>query len=190
MKELEERIITDGEVLSGDILKVGSFLNQKIDCNLLRRMAKEALKFFPKEKVTKVLTIEASGIAFATALAYEYDVELVFAKKTTSSNVNGNLVSALVESYTHGKTYNITVPANYFSKDDKVLIADDFLAKGSALNGLIKIVETLGATITGCIVQIEKVYQNGGNELRQKGYEVIALAGIKSMENGKIEFVH
>ena len=155
----------------------------------LKKMAKETLKFFPKEKITMVLTIEASGIAFATALAYEYDVELVFAKKTTSSNVNGNLVSASVESYTHGKTYNITVPADYFTKDDVVLIADDFLAKGNALKGLIEIVERLGATIAGCVVQIEKVYQNGGNKLRQKGYKVIALAGIKSMENGKIEFV-
>lgn len=189
MKELEERIIKDGVILPGDILKVGSFLNQQMDSRLLKDMAKETLKYFPKGSITKVLTIEASGIAFATALAFEYDVPFVFAKKSVTSNVTGYLLTAKVESYTHGKVNTISVPESYINSDDLVLIADDFLANGNALRGLIEIVEAKGATVVGCVCEIEKVYQNGGNKLRASGYKVISLAGITEMtDDGKIKF--
>jgi len=188
MKELENRILKDAVVLPGDILKVGSFLNQQIDPNLLQNMAVETTKYFKKGEVTKILTIEASGIAFATALAIHYNVPLVFAKKTLSSNVNGNLVTASVESYTHQKTYTISVPADYINPQDVVLIADDFLAKGNALKGLIKIVESRSAKVLGCVCQIEKVYQNGGNELRDAGYNILSLAALESLSDGVIKF--
>jgi len=187
MKELEERILKDGKILNGDVLMVGSFVNQQIDTKLLKNMAKEVKSIFTEE-ITKVLTIEASGIAYATAIAMEYEVPVVYAKKKKTSNVSGELLTAKVMSYTHNELSNVVLNKEYLTSEDKVLIADDFLATGNALKGLIELVNQAGAKLVGCTSVIEKEYQNGGNELRDKGIKVISLAKISKMENGKIEF--
>ncbi len=187
MKKLEERIIKEGKIINSDILNVTSFLNHQIDTNLLKEMSAEVKKIF-KESVTKVLTIEASGIPFACAIAMEFNVPLVVAKKGKSLNLSNNLVVTKVYSYTHKVENEIYLNSDFIKKGDNVLIADDFLASGEALNGLIDIVLKCQATIVGCVVEIEKEYQNGGNELRKKGYKVISLASIKEMTNNKIIF--
>ena len=187
MKELEQRIIRDGKILDNDILKVGSFLNHQVDTKLLVDMAKETKKLF-NEEITKVLTLEASGIAFACMVAAEYGVPFVFAKKSKTANLSGELATAKVHSYTHNVDNVIFVPKEYINKEDKVLIVDDFLANGGALTGLIEVVESCGAKVVGCCVQIEKEYQNGGNTLRNKGYKVVALASIKAMTSNIIQF--
>ncbi len=188
MKELEEKILRDGTILPGDILKVGNFLNHQVDINLLFNMAKEVKKYFKDGEITKILTIEASGIAFATAVAREYNVPLVFGKKSTSSNVSGEQLTAEVKSYTHQKVYNVSVPKDFINENDNILIVDDFLATGEALRGLINIVKAGKANVIGCVVQVEKVYQNGGNELRSEGYKIISLAGITYMSDCEIRF--
>lgn len=188
MKELEEKIVKEGIVLPGDVLKVGSFLNQQVDTALLKEMAKETKRLFQDSPVTKVLTVEASGIAFATAVATELGVPMVFAKKHPSANVSGEQYYAPVYSFTHKMTYTIAVSKSYLSSSDKVLITDDFLANGNALKGLIDITEQAGATVTGCCAEIEKGFQGGGDELRAKGYRVESLAIVEKMENGKISF--
>ena len=187
MKELEERIQKDGIILDGDILKVGSFINQQVDTKLLKLMAKEVKRLFPEE-ITKVLTIEASGLPFATAIGMELDVPVVFAKKSKTSNLSGDLVTAEVKSYTHHNTNQIYITKDYITKDDKVLIADDFLAKGNALAGLIEIVNKCEGSIVGAVIEIEKVYQEGGNRFRNQGYKVISLASILEMNENKIIF--
>ena len=189
MRELEERIVKDGKLFGTDILKVGSFLNQQIDVKLLKNMALETIRLFPKDlNITKVLTIEASGIAFATAIALELGVPVVFAKKSKTSNISGEVVTAEVYSFTHNVMNQIIVPKDYIEESDRVLIADDFLAKGNALQGLIDLVEKSNASVIGCVVQIEKEYQDGGNDLRGKGYRVESLARIKEIKDGKIMF--
>ena len=188
MKALEEKIVREGTVLPGNVLKVGSFLNQQIDTAFLKEMAKEAKRLFEGIPVTKVLTVEASGIAFATAVAMELDVPMVFAKKHPSANVTGEQLFAPVYSFTHKTTYDIAVSRDYISKEDKVLITDDFLANGNALKGLIEIVIQAGATVAGCCAEIEKGFQGGGDSLRTEGYKVESLAGIEKMEDGKISF--
>ena len=187
MRELEQRIEREGKVLRGDVLKVGSFLNQQVDIKLLQSMAKEVRKLFPCE-VTKVLTIEASGIPFATAIAVEYGVPLIFAKKSKTSNLDDNVVSAEVKSYTHNNTNVIFVTKDFITRDDKVLIADDFLAEGNALMGLIQIVEKCGGNVVGAAIEIEKTYQKGGDKIRALGYEVKSLAEIVEMTENKIVF--
>lgn len=187
MKELEEKILKDGQLLGNDVLKVGSFLNQQVDTELLKKMAKEVKSLFPEE-ITKVLTIEASGLPFACMVAVELGVPFVFAKKSKTSNVSGNLVISKVHSFTHNTDNIINVPKEYIKDTDKVLIVDDFLANGEALKGLIEIVEKCNASVVGCCVQIEKEYQNGGNILRKKGYKVVALASIKAMTSDIIQF--
>ena len=187
MKELEQRILKDGKLLGNDILKVGSFLNQQVDTDLLVKMAKEVKRLFPEE-ITKVLTIEASGIAFACMVAVEFGVPFVFAKKSKTSNLSGDVVTSVVHSFTHNVNNVINVSKEYIKETDKILIVDDFLANGEALKGLIEIVEKCNATVVGCCVQIEKEYQNGGNTLRNKGYKVIALASIKEMTSNIIQF--
>ena len=187
MKELEERILKDGVILKGDVLKVGSFLNQMIDTKLLRMMAKEVRRLFP-EKITKVLTIEASGLPFATAIGLELDCPVVFAKKSKTSNVSGDVVTASVESYTHGTTNTIYITKDYITKSDKVLIADDFLAKGNALAGLIEIVNKCEGSIVGAAIEIEKCYQEGGDNFRKQGYHIESLASIVEMDENKIIF--
>ena len=187
MKELEQKILKDGKLLGNDILKVGSFLNQQVDTDLLVNMAKEVKRLFPEE-ITKVLTIEASGIAFACMVAVEFGVPFVFAKKSKTSNLSGDIVTSIVHSFTHNVDNVINVSKEYIKETDKILIVDDFLANGEALKGLIEIVEKCNATVVGCCVQIEKEYQNGGNALRNKGYKVIALASIKEMTSNIIQF--
>ncbi len=187
MKQLEEEILKSGKVTEGNILKVGSFLNQRVDTTLLKDMAAETKKLMG-EGVTKILTIEASGLMFATAVAMEYKVPLVFAKKSRTQNIGENLVSAEVYSFTHKEPYTIFVPGEYINENDNILICDDFLANGQALSGLIEIVEKLNASVFGCVVQIEKQFQGGGDALRAKGYKVVALASIKSMDGNNLIF--
>lgn len=187
MKELEARILKDGQIIGKDILKVGSFLNQQVDVELLKMMAKEVKRLFPEE-VTKILTLEASGIAFACGVAYEFGVPFIFAKKSKTSNVSGEVITAPVYSYTHNVSNNISIPKQYINDNDKILIVDDFLATGEALVGLISLVEQTNAKVVGCCVQIEKEYQNGGNTLRNKGYKVVSLASIKEMASNIIQF--
>lgn len=188
MKALEEKIIREGTVLPGGVLKVGSFLNQQIDVVFLREMARETKRLFEGVPVTKVLTVEASGIAFATAVALELNVPMVFAKKHPSANVSGEQYFAPVYSFTHKTTYNIAVSREYLKKEDKVLVADDFLANGNALKGLIDIVGQAGAEVAGCCAEIEKGFQGGGDSLRAQGYKVESLAIVERMENGSITF--
>lgn len=190
MKILEERIKKDGIVLDGDVLKVGSFLNHQIDPMLLKEMAEEWHRLYADEKVDKILTIEASGIAMASFVAFEFGVPLLFAKKSKTANIGDNVYATPVKSYTHGVTYNVQVEKKFLNKGENVLIIDDFLARGEALNGLIALCEQAGARVVGCGVSIEKAFQSGGAELREKGYRVESLARIKAMDGQKgIEFV-
>ena len=189
MKLLEERILTDGVVLSGTTLKVDKFLNHQIDVKLITELAKEWKRLFAEEKITKIVTIEASGIGIACIAALEFDVPVVFAKKMKSSNIGDDLLSAKVVSYTHGNSYNVIASRNYINKDDRILIIDDFLANGSALRALIKLCEAGGATVVGAGIAIEKAYQKGGDAIREKGYRVESLAKISKMNSdGTIEF--
>lgn len=188
MKTLEEKIVKEGKVLPGDVLKVGSFLNQCVDTVFLKEMAKETKRLFADREITKVLTVEASGIAFATAVAMELGVPMVFAKKHPSANVSGEQYFYPVYSFTHKTTYDIAVSKEYISPCDKVLITDDFLANGNALKGLIDIVKQAGAEVAGCCAEIEKGFQGGGDALRKAGYKVESLAIVEKMENGKIVF--
>ena len=188
MKALEQKILNEGTVLGGDILKVGSFLNQQIDVAFLMEMGEEIDKIYKNADVTKILTIEASGIAVAVAAAAVMKVNVVFAKKNKTSNVSGEVYSANVHSFTHGTDYLVTVPKDYIDANDKILIIDDFLANGKALEGLIDIVEQAGAEVAGCTCAIEKGFQGGGDKLRRKGYKVESLAVIEKMSPGNIEF--
>lgn len=188
MKSLEEKILREGIVLDGDILKVGSFLNQQIDIDFLFKMGDEIARAFADEHITKVLTVEASGIAIAVAAAHYINVPVVFAKKSKTINVHGEVYSARVHSYTHCIDNNIIVPKDYLGQNDKVLIIDDFLANGKAFEGLIEIAKQAGSQIAGCAVAIEKGYQGGGDNLRAKGYKVHSLAVIDEMSAGGIKF--
>lgn len=180
MKELEERILRDGKVYAGDVLKVDSFLNHQMDVGLFRRMGEEWRALFPRE-VTKILTIEASGIGIACVAAEVFGVPALFAKKSRTKNIAASVYTAQVESYTHGGVYTILVSKEYLTKDDKVLIIDDFLANGNALLGLMSLVEQAGATLIGAGVAIEKAYQPGGGRVREQGVHVESLARIKAM---------
>ena len=188
MKALEEKILKEGTVLPGDVLKVGSFLNQRVDTVFLKKMAEETKRLFEGIEVTKVLTVEASGIAFATAVAMELGVPMVFAKKHPSANVSGEQYFSPVYSFTHKTTYDIAVSKEYIQPTDKILITDDFLANGNALKGLIDIVKQAGAKVAGCCAEIEKGFQGGGDALRAAGYKVESLAIVEKMENGSIVF--
>ena len=188
MKALENKILTEGQVYDGGILKVGSFLNQQIDSAFMIEMGKEIARLYKDENITKVLTVEASGIALAVAAGAALNVNAVFAKKHATSNIQSEVYSTVVYSFTHQKHYNIVVSKDYILKDDKVLIVDDFLARGNALEGLIDIVNQAGATLAGCSVAIEKGFQGGGDELRKRGVRVDALALIDSMDNGEVKF--
>lgn len=188
MKALEEKIIKEGQVVSDSILKVGSFLNQQLDPIFMHEMGKEIYSLFKDCGVTKVLTIEASGIAIALAAAYYFHTPAVFAKKSKSSNVAHDVLTANVKSFTRNTTYEICVSSEYITKDDTVLIVDDFLASGNALNGLIEIVESAGAKVAGISVAIEKGFQGGGDELRGRGIRLESLAIIEEMSEGNIVF--
>lgn len=188
MELLENKIIKSGTVLPGNVLKVDSFLNHQIDVNLIYKLGAEWKRLYAGEKITKIMTIEASGIGIACITAMHFNVPVVFAKKSKSSNIGNDFYSTPVVSYTHGNTYEVIVSKKYITPDDRVLIIDDFLANGSALRALITIAEKAGATVVGAGVAIEKAYQQGGDNLRDLGYRIESLARIKSMDNGKIEF--
>lgn len=188
IKALEEKIMTEGEVLPGNILKVGSFLNQRIDTAFLKEIGKEIARLFKASGVNKVFTIEASGIAIAVAAAYEMDVPVVFAKKNRSDNISGDTYVSEVESFTHKTVNKIVVAKEFIGSDDRILIVDDFLANGKALLGLCDIVEQAGATAVGAAIAIEKGFQKGGDALRETGMRVESLAIVDSMDGGKIVF--
>lgn len=188
MKLLEERIIKDGKIKEGNVLKVDSFLNHQIDVELLNLLGKEWKRLFEKDNVTKILTIEASGIGIACIAAQHFGVPVVFAKKTQTKNIAGDTYKSRVESFTHGKVYDILVSKEFLKPEDRVLIIDDFLAKGSALEGLSKLVIDAGATLVGAGIAIEKGFQCGGNLIRSRGIRVESLAIIDEMTDGKITF--
>ncbi len=190
MKRLKERILKDGIVKPGNVLKVDSFLNHQMDTALLDEMGQEFCRRFAGLPITKVLTIEASGIAIAYPVAQALGVPLLTAKKRESVNLDGELYVAEVHSFTHGNTINIIVSKKYLSDEDHVLIIDDFLANGCALQGLISIVESAGATVEGCGIAVEKGFQEGGWRIRNLGYRVESLAIVESMDadTGTIRF--
>lgn len=190
MDLLKQKILAEGEVYEGNILKVDCFLNHQIDCVFLGEVGKEFHRLFKDEGVNKVLTIEASGIAIGAMVAQEFKCPLVFAKKTKTKNIAGDVYTTPVESFTHGTTYDIMISKKFLGKGDKVLIVDDFLAIGNALKGLIRLVEESGAELVGCGSVIEKGYQGGGDELRANGIKVESLAIVESMnhETGEVVF--
>ena len=188
MKLMEQKILTDGSVLPGGILKVGSFLNQQIDTVFLRLIGQEIARLYAGCGVTKILTIETSGIAIAVAAGMEMEVPVVFAKKHRTSNVDGYVYSTTVHSFTHGTDYNVVVSCDYIRGDDTVLIVDDFLANGNALRGLIDLAKQAGANIAGAAIAIEKAFQHGGDELRRDGIRVESLAIVESMTDAGITF--
>lgn len=190
MHLLEDRIVKDGKVFSGNVLKVDSFLNHQIDVELLDEMGSEVKQLFKDETVTKVLTIEASGIGVGCMVARHFNCPLLFAKKTKTLNIKGDVYTSKVESFTHQCTYDIIVSKDFLNENDTVLIVDDFLAKGNALIGLIDIVNQSGAKLAGCAIAIEKGYQGGGDKLRAQGIKVESMAIIDEMDDttGNIVF--
>ncbi|NLW65315.1 MAG: xanthine phosphoribosyltransferase [Clostridiales bacterium] len=188
MQLLEERILRDGKVRDGGVLKVDSFLNHQMDVRLFAEMAKEFHRLFGSENVSKILTIEASGIGIACICAQVFECPVIFAKKTKTKNIAGDVYTSKVESFTHGVTYDIIVSKEFIGPGDRVLIIDDFLANGAALTGLSQIVKDSGATLVGAGVAIEKAFQPGGKLLRSSGIRVESLAKIKSMEGGSVVF--
>ncbi len=188
IKALEEKILKEGAVLPGNILKVGNFLNHQIDTAFLKEIGDEIARLYKDTGVNKILTIEASGIAIAVAAGFSMNVPVVFAKKHKSSNVEGDVYSSSVESFTHKTIYNIVVSKDYIGKDDRVLIVDDFLANGNALIGLTELVSNAGATVVGAAIAIEKGFQRGGDELRNRGMRVESLAIVERMTENSLEF--
>ena len=188
MELMEQKILREGKVLPGGILKVGSFLNQQIDTVFLSQVGQEIARLFGDCGVTKVLTIESSGIAIAAAAGMVMQVPLVFAKKHKTSNVDGSVYSTTVHSYTHDTDYTVVVSSDYLLPADRVLLVDDFLANGKALFGLMELVEQAGATLVGAACAIEKGFQGGGDRLRQQGVRVESLAIIEEMSDDGIRF--
>ena len=183
MKILQERILRDGVVKPGDVLKVDSFLNHQLDIELLEQIGQEFHRRFADKPVTKVLTIESSGIAIAYPVAKAFGVSLVFAKKRQSVNLDGDLYVAEIESFTHKVTDTVIVSKKFLAAGDHVLIIDDFLANGCALQGLISIVESADATVEGLGIVIEKGFQEGGDRMRNLGYHLESLAIIDAMDD-------
>ena len=189
MKLLEERIRKDGKIKSGDVLKVDSFLNHQIDVELLEELGKEFYRLFGQEGITKILTIEASGIGVACITARYFGCPVIFAKKNKTKNIAGDVYTSKVESFTHGRVYDIIVSREFLLPGDRVLLIDDFLANGSALMGLIELVRSAGATLVGAGICVEKAFQPGGDLIRGMGVRVESLARIKSMsEEDGVEF--
>ncbi len=187
MKALERKIIEEGKIFPGNIVKVSGFLNHRIDVKFMMEMGKEIARLYPTG-VNKILTIEASGIAIAVCAAYFMDVPVVYAKKGKTKNLQSDVYSAEVESFTHGTTYNVVVSKEFLSAEDKVLVVDDFLANGNALKGLISIIGQAGAEVAGCAVAIEKGFQHGGDNLRKEGVRVESLAIIDEMTDDSVKF--
>ena len=189
MQLLEERIRRDGIVKEGDVLKVDSFLNHQMDVSLFEAMGREWKRLFDGCGVNKILTIEASGIGIACIAAQSFHCPVVFAKKTETKNIAGEVYRAQVHSYTHGRVYDVIVSKDYLGPQDRLLLIDDFLANGAALSGLLDIAMMAGAAVVGAGIAIEKAYQPGGELIRGRGVRVESLARIKSMgEDGQIEF--
>ena len=188
MKLLEEKIATEGIAIGTDILKVDMFLNHQMDVELLDEMGKEFKRLFADSGATKVVTIESSGIAIAVFVAKYLGLPALFAKKSKHKNVGDDVYSANSYSFTHGKEYTMIVSKKYLNKGDKVLIIDDFMAGGNACNALIDIINQAGAEVVGIGIAIEKGFQPGGKNLREKGYKVRSLAIVDSMNDGEISF--
>ena len=190
MKLLEERIRKDGIVKEGNVLKVDSFLNHQMDTDLFNEMGKEFKRLFADKPINKILTIEASGIGIACIVAQHFHVPVVFAKKSQSINIDGDVYSTKIESFTHKKVYDVIVSKKYIGKDDHILLIDDFLANGCALGGLINLVQSAGATVEGIGIAVEKGFQEGGKRIREKGVQLESLAIVDAMDSktGEITF--
>ena len=190
MKLLEERIRKDGIVKEGNVLKVDSFLNHQMDTDLFNEMGKEFKRLFADKPINKILTIEASGIGIACIVAQHFHVPVVFAKKSQSINIDGDVYSTKIESFTHKKVYDVIVSKQYIGKDDHILLIDDFLANGCALEGLIDLVQSAGATVEGIGIAVEKGFQEGGKRIREKGVQLESLAIVDAMDSktGEITF--
>ena len=188
MNLLEERIKKDGIVKPGNVLKVDIFLNHQMDFALFNEMGKEFKRLFADCKVNKILTIEASGIEIACIVAQYFDVPVVFAKKAQSINIDGDVYSTKIQSFTHQRVYDVIVSKKYLNPEDHILIIDDFLANGCALEGLIDLVQSAGATVEGIGIAIEKGFQQGGKLIRDRGIRLESLAIVDSMEGGELVF--
>ena len=190
MKLLEERIRKDGIVKEGNVLKVDSFLNHQMDTDLFNEMGKEFKRLFADKPINKILTIEASGIGIACIVAQHFHVPVVFAKKSQSINIDGDVYSTKIQSFTHKKVYDVIVSKKYIGKDDHILLIDDFLANGCALEGLINLVQSAGATVEGIGIAVEKGFQEGGKRIREKGVQLESLAIVDAMDSktGEITF--
>ena len=188
MKLLEERIKKDGIVKPGNVLKVDNFLNHQMDIALFNEMGKEFKRLFADCKVNKILTIEASGIGIACIVAQYFDVPVVFAKKAQSINIDGDVYSTKIQSFTHQRVYDVIVSKKYLNPEDHILIIDDLLANGCALEGLIDLVQSAGATVEGIGIAIEKGFQQGGKLIRDRGIRLESLAIVDSMEGGELVF--
>ena len=191
MELLKERIRKDGKIKAGNVLKVDSFLNHQMDTDLFQEIGKEFKRRFSDVEINKILTIEASGIGIACVVAQQFHVPVVFAKKNQTKNIAGDVYTSKVESYTHGRTYDIIVSKEFLGKGDKVLLIDDFLANGKALEGLASLVKDSGAELVGAGIVIEKGFQVGGDLLRKQGIRLESLAIVESMdeESGEIVFL-
>ena len=190
MQLLKERILKDGVVKPGNILKVDSFLNHQMDIDLINEIGKEFKARFSDCPITKILTIEASGIGIACIAAQYFHVPVVFAKKSQSVNLDGEMYCTKIESFTHKKVYDVIVSKKYIGKDDHILLIDDFLANGCALEGLINLVQSAGATVEGIGIAVEKGFQEGGKRIREKGVQLESLAIVDAMDSktGEITF--
>ena len=187
MKLLEERIRKDGTVKAGNVLKVDSFLNHQMDIDLFNEMGKEWAHLFADRKITKILTVEASGIGIACVAAQHFHVPVVFAKKSQSVNIDGEVYSTKIESFTHKRVYDVIVSKKFLHPEDHILIIDDFLANGNAAKGIMELVKQAGAELVGMGFIIEKAFQHGGDELREQGIHVESLAIIESLDNCEIK---
>lgn len=190
MKAMEEKILAEGTVLPGHILKVGSFLNQQLDVQFLREVGEEIARLFCADGVTKIITLEASGIAIATLAALALGVPAVIVKKHASANQSKDVYTAEISSFTHKNVYTAAVAKEYLRAGDRVLIVDDFLAQGNAIRGLMQMISQAGATLVGCAIAIEKKFQGGGDELRAAGIRVESLAMVEHMTDDALTFYH
>lgn len=188
MELLKQRIIGEARVLPGDIVKVDGFMNHLVDVGLMRELARDIRAHFTGKEITKVMTVEASGIPMATVTAEEFGVPLLFAKKAKSDNIEGGLVKSEIFSYTYKKKVTLMVSAEWIGPEDKILIVDDFMANGEAMRGLVDIIRQVGAELVGVAIAIEKGFQGGGDRLRAQGIDVYSLAVIEHAEPGNIVF--
>lgn len=188
MKLLEERILSEGQVRPGNVLKVDCFLNHQLDVALLDEIGAEFSRIFKDEGINKILTIEASGIAIACMTARHFGVPVVFAKKAKSKNIDGEVYTSTVHSFTYGRDYDITLSKKFLGPQDKVLVLDDFLANGKAMRGLLDVCTQAGATVGGIGICIEKGFQGGGDELRAQGYNLASLAIVEQMNDDSLTF--